>query len=147
MACRHRADFRSDCRQRDDPAPAFDGTRCYGDSMPAPRTIQIAQEQAMFRALNEQLAAQPEVQALPADMLTMRYCECADPHCFERIYLSAREYEGIRGDSTRFAVAIGHVFPQAEHVVASPDGYDVVEKNENLRGILERIYPRKGAQV
>jgi len=78
-------------------------------------------------------------------MLIMRYCECADPHCFEPIYLTAQDYEAIRGDSTRFAVVIGHVFPEAEHVVAAPDGYDVVEKNEDLRGLLEGIDPRKGA--
>jgi len=114
-------------------------------SMASPRTLHIAEEQAMFRIVNERIAAWPEVEALPADRLIMRYCECADPHCFERIFLTAQEYEAIRGDSTRFAVVIGHVFPEAEHVVAAPDGYDVVEKNEDLRGLLERIDPRKGA--
>jgi len=113
--------------------------------MPSRRTADIAQEQAMFRMVNERVAAWPELQALPADMTIMRYCECADPRCFERIYLTAKEYEGIRGDSTRFAVVIGHVFPEAEHIVAAPDGYDVVEKNEDLRGLLEGIDPRKGA--
>src|SRR3954451_1748635 len=113
--------------------------------MPSRRVIHIAEGQAMFRAVNERVAAWPERQALPEDMLTMRYCECADPHCFEPIYLTPQEYETIRDDSTRFCVVIGHVFPEAEHVVAAPEGYDVVEKNENLRGILERIDPRKGA--
>jgi hypothetical protein len=37
-------------------------------------------------------------------------------------------------DSTRFAVVPGHVFPEAEHVVAPPDGYEVVKKNDDLRG-------------
>ena len=41
-------------------------------------------------------------------------CECADPHCVEPIYLTAPEYEAIRGDSTRFAVMVGLVFPEAE---------------------------------
>lgn len=113
--------------------------------MPSRRVGEIAEEQSMFRAVNERVAAWPERRALPADTLMMRYCECADPHCFEPIYLAAREYEAIRGDSTRFAVAIGHVFPEAERVVAAPDGYDVVEKLEELRGVLERMDPRKGA--
>src|SRR3954447_24887510 len=113
--------------------------------MASERTACIARGQSMSRMVNERVAAWPERRALPADMLIMRYCECADPHCFERIFLTAQEYEAIRGDSTRFAVVIGHVFPEAEHVVAAPDGYDVVEKNEDLRGLLERIDPRKGA--
>jgi len=113
--------------------------------MASERTTSIARGQSMFRMVNERVAAWPERRALPTDMLIMRYCECADPHCFEPIYLSAREYEAIRDDSTRFAVVVGHVFPEAEHVVAAPDGYDIVEKNENLRGLLERIDPRRGA--
>ena len=110
-----------------------------------PRTTRIAKNQAMFRAVNERITAWPERQAAPAGDKLMFYCECADQHCFERVYLTAREYEAIRADSTRFAVAHGHVFPEAEHVVAKPDGYEVVEKNEDLRGLLERIDPRRGA--
>jgi hypothetical protein len=39
----------------------------------------------------------------------------------------------------------GHVFPEAEHVVPEPDGYQIVEKNDDLRELLEGIDPRKGA--
>ena len=99
----------------------------------------------MFRVVNERVNAWPERQAVPADEKIMRYCECADPKCFERVYLTREEYEAIRADSTRFAVADGHVFPEAERVVAEPDGYEVVEKNDDLRGLLEGIDPRKGA--
>ena len=113
--------------------------------MASQRTVHIAEEQAMFRTVNERIAAWPEIQAMPADAAIMRYCECADPHCFERIHLTAQEYGMIRADSTRFCVVIGHVFPEAEHVIAAPDGYDVVEKNDDLRGLLERIDPRNGA--
>jgi hypothetical protein len=95
--------------------------------------------------INERIAAWPEVQAMPAGQAIVRYCECADPHCFERMHLTAQEYEAIRADSTRFAVVIGHVFPEAERVVAAPDGYDVVEKNDDLRDLLEGIDPRRGA--
>jgi hypothetical protein len=113
--------------------------------MASPRTARIARNQAMFRVVNERITAWPERKAAPATEKLMFYCECAGEKCFDRVYLTAAEYEGIRSDSTRFAVVIGHVYPEAEHVVAAPDGYDVVEKNEDLRGLLERIDPRKGA--
>jgi hypothetical protein len=113
--------------------------------MASRRTTRIAREQAMFRAVNERVNAWPERQAVPPDQPIMRYCECADPKCFEPVYLTPQEYEAIRADSTRFAVVDGHVFPEAERVVAEPDGYEVVEKNEDLRGLLERTDPRKGA--
>jgi hypothetical protein len=99
----------------------------------------------MFRMVNERITAWPERQAAPASEKLMFYCECADLKCFDRVYMSASEYEAIRDDSTRFAVADGHVFPEAERVVAEPDGYEVVEKNDDLRGVLEGIDPRKGA--
>jgi hypothetical protein len=109
------------------------------------RTTRIAENQSMFRAVNERVTAWPERQAAPAAEKLMFYCECADPKCFERVHLTAAEYEAIRADSTRFAVVDGHVFPEAEDVVADPDGYEVVEKKEHLRGMLERMDPRKGA--
>jgi hypothetical protein len=105
----------------------------------------IARNQAMFRTVNERITAWPERQAVPAREKLMFYCECADPKCFERVYMTASEYEAIREDATRFAVADGHVFPEAERVVAEPDGYEVVEKKDELRGLLEGIDPRRGA--
>src|SRR5687768_10555211 len=107
-------------------------------------TTRIARNQALFRVGNERVTAWPERQAAPATEKQMFYCECADANCLDRVYLTAEEYEGIREDSTRFAVVHGHVFPVAEHVVAESDGYEVVEKNEDLRPLLERMDPRNG---
>jgi hypothetical protein len=113
--------------------------------MASRRTARIARNQSMFRVVNERVAAWPERQAAPVGQKLMFYCECADEKCFERVWLTVPEYEAIRADSTRFAVVVGHVFPEAERVVAEPDGYEVVQKNDDLRGLLERIDPRKGA--
>ena len=113
--------------------------------MASQREVRIAKNQAMFRAVNERITAWPERQEAPAADMLMFYCECADEHCFERVYLTAREYEEICADSSRFAVADGHVYPEAERVVAEREGYEVVEKNEDLRGILERWDPRRAA--
>jgi hypothetical protein len=75
----------------------------------------------------------------------MFYCECADTKCFEHVFLTAEEYEAIRADSTRFVVVAGHVFPEAERVVADVNGHQVVQKNDDLRGVLEAKDPRSGA--
>jgi hypothetical protein len=99
----------------------------------------------VFRLVNERVTAWSERQAAPADRKLMFYCECGDPQCFERVYLTAQEYEVIRTDSMRFVVVPGHVFPEAERVVAEPDGYEVVQKYDDLRDITESMDPRRGA--
>jgi len=110
------------------------------------RTARIANNQAMFRVFNERMTAWPERQEADPTEKLIFYCECADEHCYAHVRLTAEDYEAIRLDSTRFAVAPGHVFPEAEHVVAEPDGYEIVEKNEDLRGLLEHADPRKGGR-
>jgi hypothetical protein len=113
--------------------------------MASRREVRIAQNQALFRIVNERVTAWPERQAAPPTEKLMFYCECGDEHCYERVYLTPEEYEAIRADSSRFAVVEGHVFPDAEDVVAERNGYDVVEKHKELRDITERTDPRKGA--
>jgi hypothetical protein len=113
--------------------------------MASQRVKRIARNQAMFRVVNEHVTAWPERAAAPANEKLMFYCECADPKCFGRVLLTAAEYEAIRADSTRFVVVPGHVFPEAERIVARLEGYEVVEKHAILRGLLEGIDPRRGA--
>lgn len=82
------------------------------------RTTRIAENQSMFRMVDERVTSWPERQAAPPAERLMFYCECADTKCFEHVFLTAEEYEAIRADSTRFVVVAGHVFPEAERVVA-----------------------------
>ena len=49
--------------------------------MASRRTIAIAQNQAIFRIVNERITAWPERQAAPAAEKLMFYCECADANC------------------------------------------------------------------
>jgi len=57
--------------------------------------------------------------------------------------LTRPEYEAVRSEPTRFAVLPGHVFSRAERVVEEHDGYLTVEKNEDVRGIVEETDPRR----
>jgi hypothetical protein len=72
--------------------------------MASRRVARIAENQAIFRVVNERVTAWPERRTVPATEKLSFYCECADPHCFDRVYLTAPEYEAIRADSSRFAV-------------------------------------------
>jgi hypothetical protein len=57
--------------------------------------------------------------------------------------LTRAEYESVRSEPARFAVLPGHVFSEAERVIEEHDGYLIVEKNEDVRGIVEETDPRR----
>ena len=87
----------------------------------------LAKNEALFRALNE------NIRALASGLRGREpfefICECATSGCFERLSLTLEEYERIRQDGTRFLVAKGHEDIAIEQVVARRDGYVVVEKD------------------
>ena len=62
-------------------------------------------------------------------------------------WLTGPEYEAVRADSARFVVAPGHVFPSAERVVEEHEGYQIVQKDEDVRHIVEQLDPRKVAHA
>jgi hypothetical protein len=59
-------------------------------------------------------------------------CECGDGSCTDGITLTGDEYRAVRGHPTRFAIIRGHQFEFGERVVASSDGFAVVEKPLSL---------------
>jgi hypothetical protein len=54
----------------------------------------------------------------------------------------AENERGVRAHPARFIVLPGHVFFEAERVIEEHDGYLVVEKNEDVRAVVERTDPR-----
>lgn len=87
------------------------------------RTLeQIAQRQARRRRFNERLATLDPY----ADFAPFR-CECGLIACSAAIRLSASEYAEVRSDPRWFAVAAGHVTPEADRVVATGSGWVTVE--------------------
>jgi hypothetical protein len=111
-----------------------------------PQDARIAWNEALFRAANERMHAWSEREEKSASERHMCFCECGDLECKGRLWLTTAEYETIRADELRFAVLVGHVFPEIERVVSEHDGrYLVVEKTEGVRAILERTHgPRSG---
>jgi hypothetical protein len=108
------------------------------------RNVRIAENQALFRAMNDRMAVWDERREAPADEAHLFFCECGEPTCLERVHLTLAEYAAIRESPVRFAVLAGHVFPEAEKIVAERDGYLVVEKYDDVRAIVERMHTRWG---
>lgn len=92
-----------------------------------PRQARIARNETSFRDINERLE-QGLLQVGDTPDLLQFICECGSRTCEDLISLTVEEYEAVRTDSRRFAVAPGHHFPETEHVVSRGERYDVVEK-------------------
>jgi hypothetical protein len=101
----------------------------------------IAENEALFRAMNERLAEWEERQAAPAEK-HMFFCECGNRQCRERVCLTVAEYRSLRESPVRFAVLPGHVVPAVERVVEKREGYVVVEKEERFQRVIEQAPER-----
>ena len=69
-------------------------------------------------------------------------CECSNADCTLRLPLTLAEYEGVRGDPTQFAVALGHELPEIEEVVFVGDAYQVVRKHGAAAALATEQDPR-----
>ena len=90
------------------------------------RQVRLAKNQALFRAVNDQIdyMAQEQSTVLPLQLL----CECADPNCDVYIELTQGEYEAVRRRPTHFFVLPDHVFREVETIVDDRGHYVIVEK-------------------
>jgi hypothetical protein len=104
------------------------------------RSARLAENEAVFRAGNEAIAANTDNGARERrDYL----CECGAASCFERVTLVPEEYEAVRAFPARFFVTPGHEDLSAgEVVVEESSRYVVVEKGSEMRAIVERSDPR-----
>jgi hypothetical protein len=107
------------------------------------RAARGARSQGLFRNVNERVEEINRVfsAAVPlADWI----CECAADECTERIEMTTDEYEAIRADGRRFAVAPSdaHVVPDIEKVVERYERYWVVEKTGDAGELAAQVDPR-----
>jgi hypothetical protein len=91
------------------------------------REVRAAQNQALFRALNERLDELNRASPSAVDTFTVA-CECGDMGCIEMIEIDQRDFLKIRQEPRQFAVLPAHVLPDVEVVVRDSDHYVVVEK-------------------
>ncbi|GAC1361842.1 MAG: hypothetical protein NVSMB32_01410 [Actinomycetota bacterium] len=77
-------------------------------------------------------------------------CECGQATCPRVLAITVEEYEEVRADPRRFAVAHEHVMPSIERVVADRGRFLVVEKSPGGAGEVAvqtdpRTDPREAA--
>jgi hypothetical protein len=91
------------------------------------RKRRLAENQALFRDLNERIEASAETQG--ADSYSYEFvCECSSLECFERFELTLDEYGRVRERPHRFIVLGGHEDAEVEDVVERRGAVVVVEK-------------------
>lgn len=89
----------------------------------------VAQNEALFRAVNEKLLDLNFAFSGFTDRFSI-VCECGDLACVEEITLTKNDYARLRSEATLFAIIRGHEVPVIEEVVERQEAYDVVRKRE-----------------
>jgi hypothetical protein len=56
------------------------------------------------------------------------WCECSDPDCQQRVFLTLEEYEKLHNSKARFVLVEGHEEPAVEETRKKIGNYRVVEK-------------------
>lgn len=99
----------------------------------------IARNEAVYREVNEAI----ERGRWPGEEEELAFrCECAKPSCAVLLKLTHEEYERLRSNPRRFAVASGHEQLEAEDVVETTGRYVIVEKRGQAARIAEESDPR-----
>jgi hypothetical protein len=99
------------------------------------REERVARNETITRDINEGIE-QAHIEAgasLEGAEYVRVLCECGLTECDRVLAITLAEYESVRGDPRRFAVAAGHVMADVEQVVARTDRYVVVAKHEGTR--------------
>jgi hypothetical protein len=93
--------------------------------LPMPQLRRRALNEAVFREVNERIAALGAAQGYERLELV---CECASIGCAAPISILVSDYEQARSDSRAFLVVTGHADPGTEVVLAERGSYALVQK-------------------
>jgi hypothetical protein len=110
------------------------------DSTASKRDTSLAENEILFRDVNERLAVEEQVTS-PVELLDL-VCECTDRACLKVFSMPLAEYEWLRQNPHRFVVLPGHEAPAVEDVVERHAGFVVVEKHVEAHGLVEASDPR-----
>ena len=99
-----------------------------------------ALNEALMRTVNEQIAALDKRTAgwaVPGQRFEFQ-CECGKiGGCEGRLQMSFAEYDRVRRQRDRFAVAPGHETAAIEHVVERDERYLIVDKRDEVEHLVE----------
>lgn len=117
--------------------------RKWEDIVKTQEAEKIAQNESLFREVNERIAETAE----RFDAVETRFvCECADPTCTDRVDASLEEYEQVREDGATFLLVPGHEDDRVESVITLRADHAVVEKRHPVAASLaQQLNPRAAA--
>jgi hypothetical protein len=105
------------------------------------REQRLAQNEALFREVNEQVEAIASVHGDDEHVYEF-YCECSNADCTLQVRATLAAYEAVRADARHFLVAPEHWLPEIETVVAKSDDWWVIEKQGDAGRLVEHLDPR-----
>jgi hypothetical protein len=89
----------------------------------------VARNEAVFRAVNEQVETLNRGVGQLTDRHMLIVCECGDLSCIDPLDVPVEDYERVRADSALFLVKPGHELPDTEDVVGAEEGFLIVRKH------------------
>jgi hypothetical protein len=99
------------------------------------REARIAYNECWFRDLNRRKA-----EWMSSGLTASGFrCECGSEDCGVRLPLSKREWDEVRAEPNRFAVAPGHVTYEVEKVVKEYPNFWLVEKQGEAEDIAKAL--------
>ena len=90
---------------------------------------QEAINQTIFREMNEWTQDDADAREGLERPMDTYLCECGDAGCSDPIRLTRSEYEDIRSEPTRFALALDHENPEIDSVVGENERFTTIEKS------------------
>jgi hypothetical protein len=88
-----------------------------------------ARNEALLREVNERINAIDRASATGNGDTHGFHCECGrEGGCEERIWMTLDEYDLVRRQDDRFALAPGHETDELEHIVERAERYVIVDK-------------------
>jgi hypothetical protein len=98
------------------------------------RQIRLAENEALFREVNERIAQIAEQWGSNDDHFNF-VCECSHADCAAQLELSRTAYEQVRAHPARFVLAKGHEVLEVDAVMDTLGSYVIVEKIEGAEGV------------
>ena len=106
------------------------------------RSRKVGKNEAVFRAVNEEIEKLTLGIAEISDRTLHLVCECGDLLCTKQLVVPVTRYEQVRADPSSFLIIPGHEKPSVEDVVEETPRYSVVRKHSDAAKIALETDPR-----
>jgi hypothetical protein len=107
------------------------------------RERRIGENEILYRTVNEKIEDLNQAFGTVTNSMTI-VCECGDASCAAQIDLDVGTYERVRADPTLFVILPGHAEPDAESVVETGDGFEIVRKDAGEAARLAAEHDPRG---